>query len=227
MATQEPFGLGAVGKKRWARAQSHEAGFWQQQGIMDDQRRRVASRYEDVVRKLAASAPGDSCVLEVGCGPTCAARVFPGASTVFLDPLMRVYRPRVTPGTSGAFVCAVGERLPFADSQFDFTFSFNVLDHVLSPTRFIAELRRVTRPGGRIAVGVYTHPRLFAVLRNAIDRLLPVFGEDAHPYFLSRESLVAMLRSQALRVDQLLCVHASASRPSLHRQDWVAISSRV
>ena len=226
MPDEHPFGLGDVPKDRWARAQNHEAAFWQQQGIMGDQCQRVASRYEGLVRSLAAAAPSGVRVLEVGSGPTCATRVFPNARTVFLDPLMRVYRPLVTPEARGGFVCAMGEHLPFADGRFDFTFSFNVIDHVLSPARFVAELARVTRPAGRVVVGVYTHPRLFAVVRNAIDRVLPVFGEDAHPYFFSRESLATLLRSQGLRVDQLVCVHAPRSRPALRRQDWVAVSSR-
>lgn len=221
-----PTGLGAVSRDRWSRAQSHEAGFWKQPGIVSDQLNRTRSRYEDLIQRLGASATPETCLLEVGSGPTCATRVFPRGRRVFLDPLMRSYRPLIATGVSGGFVCAIGEQLPFADSQFDFTFSVNVLDHVIAPARFVAELVRVTRPGGKVVVGVYTHPRLVATARIWIDRLLPFFGEAAHPYFFSRNSFVQLLESQGLRLDELIRVHAPERCPELHRQDWVAIASR-
>jgi SAM-dependent methyltransferase len=44
------------------------------------------------------------------------------------------------------------ERLPFADSSFDLTTCQTVLIHVPDPSAVIAEMRRVTRPGGLVAV---------------------------------------------------------------------------
>jgi SAM-dependent methyltransferase len=43
-------------------------------------------------------------------------------------------------------------RLPYEDGRFDLTFSICVLHHVAPPDRaaFVAELRRVTRPGGLV-----------------------------------------------------------------------------
>lgn len=226
MTRRVPLGLGDTNKDRWARAQSHEAGFWQRKGILGYQRERVASRYEGVVKSLAKSG-AHARVLEVGSGPTCAARVFPNAQKVYLDPLMRVYRPLIPAEVVGAFVCATGEQLPFVDGQFDVTFSFNVIDHVQSPSQFVAELIRVTKPAGKVVLGVYTHPRVFAAIRAAIERVLPVFGEVAHPYFFSRESLVRLLESRGLQVEELHRVYAPSKRPALRRQDWVAIASRV
>ena len=226
MDKNHPTSLGAVSKDRWSRAQRHEAGFWQQPGIVSDQLNRTRSRYEDLIRRLGASASPNTRILEVGSGPTCATRVFPHGRRVFLDPLMRTYRPLIPDGVSGGFVCAIGEQLPFADSQFDFTFSVNVLDHVIAPARFVAELVRVTRPAGKIVIGVYTHPRIVATARIWIDRLLPFFGEAAHPYFFSRNSLVRLLESQSLLLDELIRVHAPSRRPQLHRQGWVAVASR-
>lgn len=45
-----------------------------------------------------------------------------------------------------------GTRLPFENNSFDIVGSFNVLEHVEDPQLFIAELVRVTRPGGRIVI---------------------------------------------------------------------------
>jgi SAM-dependent methyltransferase len=46
----------------------------------------------------------------------------------------------------------VGERLPFADDSFDFILSNEVLEHVADDRACAAEMVRVARPGGRIAV---------------------------------------------------------------------------
>ncbi|MFJ2954513.1 methyltransferase domain-containing protein [Streptomyces sp. NPDC087270] len=48
--------------------------------------------------------------------------------------------------------------LPFADGTFDAVTANFVLDHVGRPRRALAELNRVTRPGGRIAVTVWCVP---------------------------------------------------------------------
>jgi demethylmenaquinone methyltransferase/2-methoxy-6-polyprenyl-1,4-benzoquinol methylase len=55
-------------------------------------------------------------------------------------------------------VAADGMRLPFAAGSFDrVTISFG-LRNVADPQACLAELRRVTRPGGRIVVCEFSHP---------------------------------------------------------------------
>ncbi len=226
MKTHPPRSLRDVERKRWLKAQGHEADFWRLPHVMDSQIERVAARYRPIVARFENDARNRERVLEVGSGPTCATQTLPTSQKVFLDPLMRVYRPLFRPKISGHFVCAMGENLPFSNHRFDMVFSFNVLDHVRSPSRFVAEIVRVTRPGGKVAVGVYTHPRAFAAVRNFIERRLPLFREMAHPYFITRQSLVRLLESQGLQMEEVIRVHAPDRWPSLHRQDWVAIARR-
>ena len=47
---------------------------------------------------------------------------------------------------------AVGERLPFTDGSFDLVFSHEVVEHVDDDRAFAAEMVRVTRPGGHLAI---------------------------------------------------------------------------
>jgi ubiquinone/menaquinone biosynthesis C-methylase UbiE len=47
-------------------------------------------------------------------------------------------------------VAGVGENIPFPDNSFDCVTSYQTLEHVQSPGQVIAELIRVTRPGGGI-----------------------------------------------------------------------------
>ncbi|MET7544110.1 methyltransferase domain-containing protein [Streptomyces sp. NPDC005507] len=49
-------------------------------------------------------------------------------------------------------------RLPFADDEFDAVVGNFVLNHVGRPREALKELRRVTRPGGRIAVTIWATP---------------------------------------------------------------------
>jgi SAM-dependent methyltransferase len=50
-----------------------------------------------------------------------------------------------------ARVQADGERLPFADASFDLTFAVAALHHALDLDAMVAEMARVTRPGGLVA----------------------------------------------------------------------------
>jgi SAM-dependent methyltransferase len=47
------------------------------------------------------------------------------------------------------------QRLPFADAQFDRTLSLLLLHLVRDPEQAVAEMRRVTRPGGVVAAAVW------------------------------------------------------------------------
>ena len=48
--------------------------------------------------------------------------------------------------------CARGERMPFAASTFDLVLSHEVIEHVLDDRAAIAEIVRVLKPGGRLAL---------------------------------------------------------------------------
>jgi demethylmenaquinone methyltransferase/2-methoxy-6-polyprenyl-1,4-benzoquinol methylase len=89
------------------------------------------------------------------------------------------------------FVQADATALPFADGEFDaVTMSFG-LRNVHDPRTALRELRRVTKPGGRIVVCEFSHPpsRAFSGLyRFYNSRVLPVVARavssnaDAYDY---------------------------------------------
>lgn len=64
------------------------------------------------------------------------------------------HRMAVRPGVraQGTTVAGDGYFLPFPDGVADLTFSSNVLEHVSNPTALVAEMIRVTRPGGLLYV---------------------------------------------------------------------------
>ena len=56
------------------------------------------------------------------------------------------------------FVQGDAEKLPFSDNEFDVALSMCVLAHVNNPETVLQELRRVTRGGGQIAIGMPCDP---------------------------------------------------------------------
>ncbi|HEY5927928.1 MAG TPA: class I SAM-dependent methyltransferase [Kofleriaceae bacterium] len=63
-------------------------------------------------------------------------------------------------------------KLPFADGEFDFVFSNGVLHHTYDTQRGIAELRRVTKPGGAGWLYLYHRPGGLDRLTHYVARLL-------------------------------------------------------
>lgn len=107
----------------------------------------------------AGVAPGQR-VLDVGCGPG-------GLTTVLVG---RVGADRVAAvDPSATFVAAcrerhpgvdvregVAEELPYGDATFDASLASLVVGFMSDPVAGVAEMRRVTRPGGRLALSFWT-----------------------------------------------------------------------
>ena len=101
-------------------------------------------------------------LLDVGCGPASitadlAERVAPGrvvaldAAAGALEAARKTLRER---GLSEQAEVTSGDvmALPFEDASFDVVHAHQVLQHLADPVGALAEMRRVTRPGGIVAV---------------------------------------------------------------------------
>lgn len=101
-------------------------------------------------------------LLDVGCGPASitadlAERVAPGrvvaldAAAGALEAARKTLRER---GLSEQVELTCGDimALPFEDASFDVVHAHQVLQHLADPVGALAEMRRVTRPGGIVAV---------------------------------------------------------------------------
>lgn len=99
-------------------------------------------------------------MLDVGTGPgtAAAAGCARGASVIAVDaePSMVELARRTAPAVD-VRLAALPE-LPFDDGTFDAVVGNFVLNHVGRPRNTLTELRRLVRPGGRIALTIWTAP---------------------------------------------------------------------
>jgi SAM-dependent methyltransferase len=128
---------------------------------MDDSRALPGVR---IAKSLAVRAlelrPGHA-VADIGCGPgedsrEMARRVAPGGSVTGIDAstvMLTEARARAAAaGLPVTFRHGDALNLPLADDSVDRCRADTVLQHLADPARAVAEMARITRPGGRIAL---------------------------------------------------------------------------
>jgi SAM-dependent methyltransferase len=115
------------------------------------------------------------------------------------------------PGGAGAGIVADGLTLPFAGASFDRIIAAEVLEHIRPDRAAIAELARVLRPGGTMAVTV---PRWYPELINwaLSDDYHNVPG--GHIRIYRKSALINRLQSHGLEL------FASHHAHSLHTPYW-------
>lgn len=117
----------------------------------------IRTREMALSRRLAALRPQAADVLEVGCGEGSNLEYLhaqlPGARLAGIDfsqakiDFARDYLPMAE------FQCADAQQLPYADASFDLVFCRDLLHHVdFNRSGVLAEMLRVIRPGGTLAV---------------------------------------------------------------------------
>ena len=121
----------------------------------------------ETVAEHASVAPA---ILDAGCGSggmlQALRRSFPDAKLSGVDASDHALALTAERQTGADLRSARVEKLPFADAQFDYVLSLDVLTHAeVDVLEALAEARRVLKPGGRIIVNVAA----FAFLRGAHD----------------------------------------------------------
>lgn len=164
MPEQKPM-TGAVNGRLWGT----RARDW-----ADIQEQQARPAYEAVIER--AGVTNDVDYLDVGCGSGLAAQLAAarGARVSGIDAaesLLDIARARVP---AGNFFTADLEELPFEAGTFDVVTGFNSFQYAANPTTALTEARRVTRPGGVVAMMTWGVPdrmeaaAMIAVLRSVL-----------------------------------------------------------
>jgi SAM-dependent methyltransferase len=80
--------------------------------------------------------------------------------------------------------------LPLGDGEFDAVWASEVIEHVADTARWLSEVRRVLRPGGRLLLTTPSHGRVRVAL-GGIERFSEPLGDHVHLY--TRRSLRGVL----------------------------------
>ncbi|MDQ7830063.1 MAG: methyltransferase domain-containing protein [Armatimonadota bacterium] len=157
---------------QWAPLFAHHLddvrGYWRRYRYLDEIQMRV---------------PLKACrILDVGCGISTVLHFIEG-HRYGVDPLVHLYRTMYTYPPEIILCAGQGEALPFQDASFDVVFCSNVLDHVTSPKRTVAEMARVLRPGGYLVLTVEVFER-------------PRRRDTAHPYSFTASEVRRLLHGR-------------------------------
>jgi len=178
----------------------------------------------DALEPLAGRA-----LLDAGCGAGLALKLAAdrGAAVSGLDasaPLLEVARERSPEASlrSGDI-----QALPYDDADFDVVTSFNAIQYAADPAAAVAQLARVCRAGGQVAIGVWGDPgrcqteALFARLRSLAP---PPPGTPA-PLAVSDPGVVESLLEKAGLTVTGGGEAAASFRYADHEQAWTAHAS--
>jgi SAM-dependent methyltransferase len=203
---------------------------------------RVVQVRPHVWRWLAARI-GDGPVLEIGPGlrPTAPAR-----SSTFVDASAHALRRLAA---QGARTVPVDGNLPFLDREFEAVLAFEVVEHVEEDEALLAEMARVTRPGGLLILSTPVHRSMWSPLDEACghvrrDEPDTVFGKvteagyevGGFTWFPASSRRVIRIRARTLRryrrlstavVQSLVFPFQAAYHRWFGRVSWKAPASAV
>ena len=160
-------------------------------------------RWRGAVVRAVAPRPGER-ILDLAAGTGTSSRPFADAGAVvvpcdFSQGMLQVGK-RARPEL--AFVAGDGTRLPFADGTFDaVTISFG-LRNIVDPDAGLRELRRVTRPGGRLVVCEFSSPTWTPFRTVYVEYLMRALPSVARAVSSNPEAYVYLAESIRAWPDQ-------------------------
>ena len=178
-------------------------------------------RWRTEVLDAVGAGRGDT-VLDLAAGTGTSSQPFAdaGATVVPCDFSLGMLQVGKRARRALPFVAGDGTRLPFADATFDaVTISFG-LRNIVDPLAGLREMRRVTRPGGRLVVCEFSHPTWAPFRTLYVEYLMRALPPVARAVSSSPDAYVYLAESIRAWPDQ----RGLAAR--LQRAGWTGVEWR-
>ena len=125
------------------------------------------------------------------------------------------------------FTAGDGTRLPFADETFDaVTISFG-LRNIVDPLAGLREMRRVTRPGGRLVVCEFSHPTWAPFRTVYLEYLMKALPPIARAVSSSPDAYVYLAESIRAWPDQARPRRPDGRGRLAARREWRNLSGGI
>mmetsp|Transcript_10404 Transcript_10404/g.32971 ORF Transcript_10404/g.32971 Transcript_10404/m.32971 type:complete len:384 (+) Transcript_10404:16-1167(+) len=194
----------------------------------------VEAKYDFIDRMLDFSqTEAPSKVLDVGCGiggtSRYIAKKFPSADvtgiTISPEQRRRAEQLATERGIGNAkFELVDALNMTFADNSFDLVWACESGEHMPDKERYVQEMSRVLKPGGRIVIATWCEreatPPFSAKERATLDYL---YGEWSHPYFISIEEYGRIMERTGV-LDQVVTDDwAKQTIPAWRHSIWAGV----
>merc|ERR1712087_534956 len=194
----------------------------------------IQAKYDFIDRMLdfsKAAAPKN--VLDVGCGiggtSRYLAKKFPQASvtgiTISPEQQGRASSLAAERGIANAkFELVDALKMKFADNSFDFVWACESGEHMPDKEKYVQEMVRVLKPGGRIVIATWCQreepPEFTPSERNTLDYL---YGEWTHPYFISIDEYARIMQRTGALEQIVTDDWAAQTIPAWRHSVWVGV----
>ena len=194
----------AISKARWLTSQKRFSEVWKTEDLPAREQARIVRDYLPLLLKHHATIDEQSRILDMCCGPVCAASMIAGGKKSYLDPMLDTYR-RMYPGKlpKGRHMALATEKVPEDSHSFDIILCINGLDKVQNPELTLNEIERLLAPGGTLLIGLPVFPGVVARMRYLFERFFTPLRDESHPYSYSLE---ALHRTIARHFDVVECI---------------------
>jgi len=194
----------------------------------------IQAKYDFIDKMLDFSqAASPTTVLDVGCGiggtSRYLAKKFPQASvtgiTISPQQQQRATSLAAQRGISNAkFELVDALNMSFADNSFDFVWACESGEHMPDKEKYVQEMARVLKPGGRIVIATWCQreeqPAFTPSERKTLDYL---YGEWTHPYFISIDEYARIMRCTGSLEQVETDDWAAQTIPAWRHSVWVGV----
>ena len=194
----------------------------------------IEAKYDFIDEMLAFSqVKRPMKVLDVGCGiggtSRYLAKKFPDAEitgiTISPEQQARATQLATERGVPNAkFELCDALAMKYEDNTFDFVWACESGEHMPDKVKYVKEMTRVLKPGGRIVIATWCQreepPEFDATERKTLDYL---YGEWTHPYFISIEEYGRIMEGTGKLHDVVTDDWAKQTIPAWRHSVWVGV----